>query len=220
MQIKKIGIISFLSLSFASQAAVKTIDHLNLNTVHSLSIQSGIYSHVVCTQSNKNKIVATGSPQKLRDLSYQVRDHNLIIDGGTKNSFFNFNGNLDKAVHLTLHLSQPIQRITMKYGVKLNMDACAVTSDSLVASLSSGTALNLSGQTDAINLYVGEGSSFNLESSSFKVRSADVHCTSGCRINLTGADKVSGVAKFGGFVQISRNTIHHLHTTMGGVISY
>lgn len=216
MEIKKKWILPLLSVGFSSQAAVKIIDNINLNSIKSLSIQSGVETHVVCTNSNKSKMIAKGSTKKLKGLSYKVNNGNLFIDGGSSNSVLDF----DKAIQVTLYVGHPIEDITMKYGVTLDMAACAVDSAHLTAFLSSGSKMNVSGQTDELELHVSEGSAFNIESNNFTSNSANVYCAAGSRINLLGTDNIKGTAMFGGRVQVSSNSNHRIRTIMGGNVIY
>jgi|TARA_Y100000310_G_C20694961_1_gene824968 hypothetical protein len=212
-------IISLLVLtSISLAAAAKQSWTVPVDAFQRVDIGTGIEAEVLCGE--EDTVVVRASERAYENLHVDVHASTLKIK--RENNWRQMLGRDYGSISATIYTTGPLQEVDASTGSAIEIGSCAVSTDELDISVSTGATVKMSGQTEALHLHVGTGGSFN--SGRFKddlqVDKASVRLSTGANAGLCAADLVVGRLSTGSEITIGEGAEVKVRLGTGADIDY
>lgn len=203
----KISTVIILSLS-VSLPIVADQEYLEVDSFDGVDIGTGMVATVSC--DSKNTVTLHGDKKDLDLLEVTVKGSKLDISRRTSASRI-FNNIFSKEKHnnsirVEITTNGHISSIDASTGATITVPGCAVNSSFVDVDTSTGSIVNIEGNTAVLELDLSTGSMFNQNSKNFTVDVANVDLSTGAIAKLCGAMTVRGDASTGAIITVSDTT--------------
>jgi hypothetical protein len=158
--------------------------------------------------------VLHGEAEDVADTEVRVESHVLHVE--RKAPF----GNHRLPVKVAVTVSQPLDMLSVKSGASLDAPACAISTDHLDLSGSSGGTMQLAANTDRLVIEANSGATIApLRGTRIDARKVTVSAKSGADIRVCSVRHLDGQASSGGSVVGDIGEMGDVSTSSGGSIS-
>ncbi|HHA1787642.1 TPA: DUF2807 domain-containing protein [Enterobacter ludwigii] len=180
-----------------SHAAEKTV---SVEPFTAVSAQQGINLTVKCAATPS--MVISGSQETMNKLRVSNNSGTLLLDNqAAENDRF-----VSHTLDITLYTNHPLNALSGKAGVKIDVAACAVSPEQLTVTGSMGTDIRAEGKTNELRLELAMGGTFNRKSTDFSAKSAAVRMSMGAESSLCNVPKITGTLAAGARLAVSKST--------------
>ena len=122
-----------------------------------------------------------------------------------------------RSVEVQITASRPLSAITIRTGVAVTVEPCAVSPDRLDLSISTGGSVQLSGRTNLLTIDASTGAEVRPpEGRRFDVDRAIVTAKMGADIRLCKVERLEGEASMGGNIEAELIASSDVHASLGG----
>lgn len=183
-----------------------------------LKVDTGIEAEVVC--GDESKVVVETSEYTFDHLDIRVRGGELEIERDLH--WGGFFGEHHDSVFVTVYTRQALEKLEAYTAGKIDVDRCAVTHGDLRVSVSTGANINVSGESESLELRVSTGGNFNTGRyrNDLKVATAHIKLSTGASAGLCGAERIEGKLSTGANVFASSKAEVDVRLGTGADVSY
>lgn len=183
-----------------------------------LKVDTGIEAEVIC--GDESKVVVETSEYTFDHLDIRVRGGELEIERDFRwGSFF---GEHHDSVFVTVYTTRALDKLEAYTAGEINVDHCAVTNDDLRVDVSTGASINVSGESNNLELRVSTGGTFNTGRyrNDLKVARATIKLSTGASAGLCAAELIEGKLSTGANLYASSRAEVDVRLGTGAKVSY